>query len=151
MQILFSRFHAGAPGRTDRRGSPSRPARHRRRPEARAPQNSELAIGSVASDGTIWLNDSLIAQFGVDDASLEAQIERERQTAQATVERYRGDRPSLDVDGKRVVVVDDGVATGATTIACLRQIRAAGADYVILAVPVAPLTRPNGSSQKRMQ
>ena len=103
-----------------------------------APQNSELAIGSVASDGTIWLNDSLIAQFGVDDASLEAQIERERQTAQATVERYRGDRPSLDVDGKRVVIVDDGVATGATTIACLRQIRAAGADYVVLAVPVAP-------------
>jgi len=103
-----------------------------------APGNPELAIGAVASDGTVWLNESLIADLGVSEASLDDQIDRERAAAAAKVDRYRGDRPPLDVAGKRVVVVDDGVATGATTTACLRQLRNANAESVVLAVPVAP-------------
>ena len=103
-----------------------------------APGNPELAIGAVASDGTVWLNESVIDDLGVSEAFLDEQIDRERAAAAAKVDRYRGDRPPLDVAGKRVVVVDDGVATGATTTACLRQLRNADAESVVLAVPVAP-------------
>jgi predicted phosphoribosyltransferase len=103
-----------------------------------APWNSELAIGAVASDGTVWLNESLISQIEVEDSYIEEQIDHEREVALKKIERYRGDRPPLELRGKTVLVVDDGVATGATTIACIRQIRNADAERVILAVPVAP-------------
>lgn len=77
-----------------------------------APGNPELALGAVASDGTVWLNHPLIARTGVEDAALEAQIERERGVASEVLERYRDGRPPLRLDGKRLLVVDDGVATG---------------------------------------
>lgn len=103
-----------------------------------APGNPELAVGAVAADGTVWLNDPFVAQLGLDRTGLEDAIERERAVAQQKVERYRGDRPPLDLRRKTVLVVDDGVATGATTIACLRQVRAGGAARVVLGVPVGP-------------
>lgn len=103
-----------------------------------APWNPELAIGAVASDGTIWLNESLIGELEIEDAYIQEQIDHEREAALEKVERYRGDRPPLDVREMTVLIVDDGVATGATTIACIRQVKNAGAAHVILAVPVAP-------------
>jgi len=103
-----------------------------------APGNPELAIGAVASDGTVWLNDDLIDDLGVEDAYLEEAIEQEHAAAVAKVERYREGRPPLDLDGRTVLVVDDGIATGATTTACVRQVENAGAARVILTVPVAP-------------
>jgi len=103
-----------------------------------APWNPELAIGAVASDGTVWLNDALVRDLGVDDDYIEEQTRIERENARAKVDRYRGDRPPLDLHGKTVVIVDDGVATGATTLACIAAARNAGAARVILAVPVAP-------------
>ena len=103
-----------------------------------APGHAELAIGAVASDGTRWMNDALVADLGVGEAFIEEAIERERRAAEEKLERYRGDRPAPTLAGKTVVVVDDGVATGATTTACLRQVRAAGAERVVLAVPVGP-------------
>jgi len=103
-----------------------------------APWNPELAIGAVASDGSVWLNDELIAQSGIDDEYVADGREREREAARERVDKYRGDRPPLDLTGKRVVVVDDGVATGATMHACLRQVASAGAERIVLAVPVAP-------------
>ena len=81
-----------------------------------APRNPELAIGAVASDGTVWLNDDLIENLGVQDSYLADHTERERAAAVEKVDRYRGDRPPRDLRGKTVVIVDDGVATGATTI-----------------------------------
>ncbi|MFC5277175.1 phosphoribosyltransferase [Halorubrum rubrum] len=103
-----------------------------------APQNPELAVGAVASDGTVWLNESLIGELKLGDTYLQDQIERQRQAALDKVKRYRGERPPLEYSGKTVLIVDDGVATGATTIACIRQIKNAGAERVILAIPVAP-------------
>lgn len=103
-----------------------------------APGNPELAIGAVAADGSVWLNERLLDQLDLDDTFIEDGIERERLNAQAKVDRYRGDRPAPDLEGKRVLIVDDGVATGATTTACIRQVRNAGAERVILGVPVGP-------------
>lgn len=101
-----------------------------------APGNPELAIGAVAADGSVWYNDDLVARLGVDDEYLERIVEQERTAAAEKLARYpAGDH---DLDGRRVLVVDDGVATGATTRACLRQVRATDAAWVGLAVPVGP-------------
>jgi predicted phosphoribosyltransferase len=100
-----------------------------------APGNPELALGAVAADGSVWLNDDLVAQLGVDEAYV-VRVRREAaETAREKVETYRDGAPLPDVAGKTVVVADDGVATGATIRACLRQVRAADAGRVVLAVP----------------
>ena len=101
-----------------------------------APNNPELAIGAVASDGTAWLNDDLIGRLGVEQEYIEREQEREADNARQKAEQYRDDAP--DLAEKTVVVVDDGIATGATAIACLRQVSEAGAKHVVLAVPVGP-------------
>jgi len=103
-----------------------------------APSNPELAIGAVAGDGSYWLNDDLVGQLRVDDAYIQREREREAEVARRKVADYRGGDPLPDVAGKRVVLVDDGIATGATAIACLRQLQATDAAEVVLAVPVAP-------------
>jgi putative phosphoribosyl transferase len=101
-----------------------------------APGNPELAIGAVGADGSVWLNDDLIDRLGVDETYVERERERQAKAARDKAAEYRGDEPIPDVVGDRVVVVDDGIATGATIIACLRQVRNAGASRVVLAVPV---------------
>jgi predicted phosphoribosyltransferase len=103
-----------------------------------APSNPELAIGAVASDGTVWLNEGLVDTLGVGEEYIERKRREEAEAAAAKLERYRRGRPPLGLGGKTVLVVDDGVATGATTTACLRQVREADPERTILAVPVAP-------------
>ncbi|MFB6309116.1 MAG: phosphoribosyltransferase [Haloarculaceae archaeon] len=103
-----------------------------------APTNPELALGAVADDGTAWLNDDLIERLGVADDYLRQTRAGERANAKEKFDRYRGERGPLDVTGKRVVVVDDGVATGATMRACLLRVRAGDPARVVAAVPVGP-------------
>ncbi len=101
-----------------------------------APQNPELALGAVASDGSVWYNDDLIDRLGVSESYLEDVRKEEAENAAQKADHYR-ETPGLpDLDGKRVAVVDDGVATGATATACLRQVQETNADVVVLAVPV---------------
>jgi predicted phosphoribosyltransferase len=102
------------------------------------PGNPEFAIGAAASDGSVWLDEDTIERFDVPESYVESERERAAETAREKRERYRGDRPELDLSGKRVVLVDDGIATGATARACLRYLRASGAGHVVLAVPVGP-------------
>jgi predicted phosphoribosyltransferase len=100
-----------------------------------APGNPELAIGAAAADGSLYCNEDLIRRLGVDDEYVAAERERAARTARQKEATYRtGDPPVLE--GRRIVVVDDGLATGATAIACIRRVKAAGADAVVLAVPV---------------
>ena len=101
-----------------------------------APDNPELALGAVASDGSVWYNDDLIDRLGVGDDYLEDVREEEARNAAQKADRYRESEGLPDLERKRVLVVDDGVATGATATACLRQVREADAAYVALAVPV---------------
>lgn len=101
-----------------------------------APGNPELAIGAVASDGSDWLNDDLVTRIGVDDDYLAAERERAAETAREKEETYRKGRPFPDVEGKTVLVVDDGLATGATATACVRRLKHTDAGRVVLAVPV---------------
>lgn len=101
-----------------------------------APNNPELAIGAVASDGTAWFNDDLIERFDVEQEYIEREREREADNARQKLEQYRDETP--DLAEKTIIVVDDGIATGATAIACLRRVSEAGAMRVVLAVPVGP-------------
>jgi len=101
-----------------------------------APGNPELALGAVASDGSVWYNDDLIARLDVPDEYLEEVRTEEAAHARKKADRYRKTAGLPDLEGKRVAVVDDGVATGATATACLRQVQDSGAEWVGLAVPV---------------
>jgi len=100
-----------------------------------APNDPEVAIGAVASDGTVWRNDDLLAATGASDAYFERERRRETEAAREQLRRYRGTDEPPELAGKRVVV-DDGLATGATAIAALRQVRASGGDRVTFAAPV---------------
>ena len=103
-----------------------------------APGNPELAIGAVASDGTIVLDELSISLMGVPKQYIEKETERRKEEVRKRIQAYRGGREGYSLQGKIVILVDDGVATGATTIASLRAIRASNPSQIILAVPVAP-------------
>ena len=113
----------------------------------RAPHQPELALGAVSETGEVYLNHFATALSEAGDAYLAA--ERQRQLAEIARRRdlYRAVRPQAPVAGRTVIVTDDGIATGATMIAALRTVRAAGAKWVVVAVPVAaperlPAIRP---------
>jgi len=102
-----------------------------------APQNPEFAIGALAEGGVHVLSAEAVRALGLsadDVRRLAAPVERE--LAERT-RLYRGGRPQLDVHGRTVIVVDDGLATGRSARAAIESVRARGAARVILAVPVA--------------
>jgi len=100
-----------------------------------APGNPELAVAAVADDGTTWRNDSLVGSLDLTAGYLEDEIEHEQRAASEKRKRYRDGRPPLSLAGQHVLVVDDGLATGATMFACVERVREAGAASVAAAVP----------------
>ncbi len=136
--ISSSRSSRGAPRGTTGCGRTRGRPRRRRRTETRRTGQSRTGTGRVASDGSVWYNDDLIDRLGVDDETLEAIRTREAAAAADKLETYRDESGGPTLEGQRVLVVDDGVATGATARACLEQARNADAAAVSLAVPVGP-------------
>jgi predicted phosphoribosyltransferase len=103
-----------------------------------APGNEELAIGAVASDGSVYLDHNLVDVLDVSAGYIEQEIERQRAEIDRRLRVYRPTGSSLDIRDRVVILVDDGVATGATTLAALRALRQGGPRQLILAVPVGP-------------
>ncbi len=102
------------------------------------PFQPELGMGAVGEGGVRILNTDLIRQIGVTERDLALVEARERHEVERRAARLRADHPRLTVTGRTAVVVDDGIATGATAKAACRIARALGAARVVLAVPVAP-------------
>jgi putative phosphoribosyl transferase len=103
-----------------------------------APYNPELAIGAIASSGDVVLDESLIGSLGVSPEYVHDETERQRREIERRLKKYRGNRPAQKLEGKTVVLVDDGIATGATTLAAIRALKKQKPAELILAVPVGP-------------
>jgi len=104
-----------------------------------APFNPELALGAVAFGGVTVYNEDLLRELGVEREDLEDILTRERAELERREHAYRGARPMPDLTGKTVVIVDDGIATGATMHAAVAAIRALHPNDVIVAAPTSAL------------
>lgn len=102
------------------------------------PGQPELAMGAVAGGGVLVRNDDVISRARVSAEVLDQVAAAERAELERRERAYRGDRAPVDPAGRLVIVVDDGLATGATARAALRAVRAVAPVAVVLAVPVAP-------------
>jgi len=102
------------------------------------PHWSELAMGALASGGGVVMNENVVASLHITDEQVRAVIDSETAELERREQAYRGDRPPKDPLGKTVILVDDGIATGASMLAAVRAVRAAGPQSVIVAVPVGP-------------
>ena len=101
------------------------------------PGHEELALGAVATGGAIVINDDVLAVAGLDEAELSRQAAARLAVVQEMEQRLRGDRPPLELVGRPVVLVDDGLATGATMRVAVLAARRAGTTEVVVAAPVA--------------
>ncbi|MEV0671867.1 phosphoribosyltransferase family protein [Mycobacterium sp. NPDC050441] len=102
------------------------------------PQWQELAMGAVASGGGLVINDGVVNRLGIDDETIVETIRHETAEVERREQAYRGGRPAPDFTDRTVILVDDGIATGATMLAAVRAVRAA--RRVVVAVPVGPPT-----------
>ena len=102
-----------------------------------APENKELALGAVMQDGTIFLNNELISALHVSSEYLESEKQRQLDEIRRRIQAYRKPVPYA-IKNKTVIIVDDGIATGATIISTCRWLRKEGARYLVVAVPVSP-------------
>ena len=102
------------------------------------PQWSELAMGALASGGGVVMNDNVVSSLHITDEQVREVIDSETLELTRREQAYRGGRPTVDPSGKIVILVDDGIATGASMLAAVRAIRAGGPQSIIVAVPVGP-------------
>ena len=102
------------------------------------PNWSELAMGALASGGGLVMNDGVVASLRVTDEQVREVIDSETAELLRREHAYRGGRPIADLRDRIVILADDGIATGASMLAAVRAVRAAGPKSIIVAVPVGP-------------
>jgi putative phosphoribosyl transferase len=100
------------------------------------PFQRELAMGALASGGAIVRNEDILSMIPSSAAAFERVLAEERDELLRREHAYRGDAPPLDIRGRSVIVVDDGLATGATMEAAVRALRMLDARWIVVAVPV---------------
>jgi putative phosphoribosyl transferase len=101
-----------------------------------APGSPELAIGAVTANGGRFLNEEMVAELGVSPGYVDMVTQDQRAEAHSRQQRFRGSLPSPRIEGRIVIVVDDGLATGATMIAAVRSVRLQSPKRIVVAVPV---------------
>ncbi len=103
------------------------------------PWNSEAGYGAVAFDGTVKLNDALVAAVDLSESDVQAGIARTRERVRRRDESIRGGEPFPDVRGKVLIVVDDGIASGFTVRTAVEALRGHAPEQLVLATPTARL------------
>jgi putative phosphoribosyl transferase len=103
-----------------------------------APAQPELAVGAVAEDGVVFVDEEIAGLVGVSRDYVEWRAGEELREVRRRAEEYRGGREMPDLSGKTVILVDDGLATGLTMMAAIHMARNKGAEKVVVAVPVSP-------------
>jgi putative phosphoribosyl transferase len=101
------------------------------------PGNPELALGAVTETGEGVFDEGMISRLGVDKEFLTSEIKNEQAEAQRRLDLYRQGKEPLELNNKTVILVDDGIATGATMRAAVLSAKTKGVTQVIVAVPVA--------------
>jgi predicted phosphoribosyltransferase len=101
------------------------------------PGYEELAMGAVATGGVRVLNDEIVRGLGISEREIDAAVARELQELARRERLYRGDRPPPDIAGRTVILVDDGLATGATMRAAVAALRQQQPARIVIAVPTA--------------
>jgi putative phosphoribosyl transferase len=102
------------------------------------PQQPELAMGAIASGGARYLNQEVLQLAHVSEAQLRQVVAAETAELERREHLYRGDRPPPVISGRTVIVVDDGMATGASMRAAVLALRSKRPTHIVVAVPVAP-------------
>ncbi len=103
-----------------------------------APGQPELAVGAVAADGNMVLDHRLVDKLNISSDYIDKEAEKERAEIDRRMEVYRGGRPLPAYEGRQIVLVDDGVATGSTMIAAIEGLRENNPEALLAAVPVGP-------------
>lgn len=104
------------------------------------PHWPELAMGALASGGQVVMNDSVVSELDISDDAIRSVVARETVELHRREELYRGNRPAADPRGRVVILVDDGIATGATMLVSVQAVRAAEPASTVVAVPVGPVS-----------
>jgi putative phosphoribosyl transferase len=102
-----------------------------------APNQPELAIGAVSEIGTSWLDHKLMGEVGATASYAEEEVGRKLVEAKERQQKYATAQAQEDLHGRTAIVVDDGIATGATALVAVQSVRDLGASKVVLATPVA--------------
>ncbi|KTD19925.1 phosphoribosyltransferase [Legionella londiniensis] len=101
------------------------------------PGHEELAMGAIASGGVTYYNDEIVSQLNLSPGAISEVIASEEKELKRREENYRGENPFPDLKGKTVILIDDGIATGATTRAAIKALKKQNPKRIVLAVPVA--------------
>jgi predicted phosphoribosyltransferase len=96
-------------------------------------------MGAIGEDGIRIIDEATVAAAGLTERDVEQVEERERANLARAADRFRGDRPPISLEGRSVVIVDDGIATGATVRAACAVARRRYVDELVIAAPVAPI------------
>lgn len=102
------------------------------------PEEPEAGFGAVTADGTIVLNDDMVAQLGLPSRTIDAIVNEVLREIRRREDVYRKAAPQVDLAGREVILTDDGLATGYTMVAAIRSIRRQSPKRIIVAVPCAP-------------
>jgi predicted phosphoribosyltransferase len=102
------------------------------------PGHEELAMGAIASGGVRVINDDVVRVLNITEKDIDQVAAREQQEMERRERQYRGDRPPPAIRGRKIILVDDGLATGASMRAAIAALRTQGPAEIVAAVPTAP-------------
>lgn len=103
-----------------------------------APGEPEYALGAVTQDGEVIMDRQAAESLGASKEYLDAQVRKKREEVNERMKKFRGDAPYPDLEGKVVVIVDDGIATGSSVAAAVMSVKKRRPKEIVVAVPVAP-------------